>query len=73
MAKLITLTPSRTYATESNAIKAVEKVYPVSGQFDRVDGLTYIICRTADNRFYPLFIGERAVHAGAHFHFNCMN
>jgi hypothetical protein len=73
MARCITITPSKTYASEINVIRAVEKIYPLSGHLDRVAGLSYIICRTADNRFYPLFIGERAVSAMAHFHFNCIN
>lgn len=70
MAKLITLTPNKTYATEANAIKAVEKVYPASGEFDRVTHLTYFLQRTNEGRFFPVFIGERAMQAMAHFHFN---
>lgn len=69
MAKLLTLTPTKTYATEANAIKAVEKRFP---EFDD-DGLRYIIMRTPDGRFYPVFIGTSAVHAGVHFHFHVVN
>ena len=69
MAKLISLTPNRTYATEANAIKAVEKRFPESDD----DGLRYIIMRTPDGRFYPVFVGTSAVHAGVHFHFHVVN
>lgn len=69
MAKLIILTPNKTYATEANAIKAVEKRFPESDD----DGLRYIIMRTPDGRFYPVFIGTSAVHAGVHFHFHVVN
>ena len=69
MAKLITLTPNRTYATEANAIKAVEKRFPESDN----DGLRYILQRTPDGRFYPVFVGTSAVHAGVHFHFHVVN
>lgn len=69
MAKLITLTPNRTYATEANAIKAVEKRFPESDN----DGLRYILMPTPDGRFYPVFVGTSAVHAGVHFHFHVVN
>lgn len=69
MAKLLTLTPNKTYATEANAIKAVEKRFPESDN----DGLRYILQRTPDGRFYPVFIGNSAVHAGVHFHFHVVN
>lgn len=69
MAKLITLTPNKTYATEANAIKAVEKRFPESDN----DGLRYIIHRSPDGRFYPVFVGTSAVHAGVHFHFHVVN
>ena len=69
MAKLITLTPNKTYATEANAIKAVEKRFPESDS----DGLRYIIMLTPDGRFYPVFVGTSAVHAGVHFHFHVVN
>lgn len=69
MARLIILTPNRTYATEANAIKAVEKRFPESDD----DGLRYIIMPTPEGRFYPVFIGNSAVHAGVHFHFHVVN
>jgi len=59
----IELESNKTYATEANAIRAVEK-HNVN------ESLTYFINRTADGRFFPVFIGERAVQAGLHFHFS---
>jgi hypothetical protein len=69
MAKLISLIPNKTYATEANAQRAVEKRFPESDD----DGLRYIIMPTPDGRFYPVFIGTSAVHAGVHFHFHVVN
>jgi hypothetical protein len=66
MAKLVTLEANRTYATPLNAIKAVEKRFPPSGN----DGLWYFIQTTRDGRYFPVFVGESAVQAGVHFHFN---
>jgi hypothetical protein len=69
--RLITLTPNRTYATEENAVKAVLKVFPAdSAQYSN---LTYFLQRTADNRFFPVFIGERALQAQAHFYFHVVS
>lgn len=66
MARLMTLTPNKTYATEANAIKAVEKKFPA----DQQGNLTYFLQRTEDGRFFPVFVGERALQAMVHFHFN---
>lgn len=63
MANLIELTPSKTYATQSNAVKAVEARY-VGTQ------LRYFIQQHTDGRFFPVFIGECAVQAMVHRHFN---
>lgn len=71
MAKQIKLTPMKDYATEANAIKAVEKVFP---KFENVaDRLNYLILQTPAGRFYPVFVGERAIQAGAHFSFCVVN
>lgn len=67
MAKLLTITPSKTYATAQNAQRAVDKVFPSESD------LRYIMMRTEDGRFYPLFIGMSAIEAGVHFHFNVVN
>ena len=70
MAKLITLTPNKTYASVENAIKAVEKKYPIPGFSDEAN-LTYFIQREeTTGRYFPVFIGERAIRAMVHFHFN---
>lgn len=71
-AKQIKVQFTKTYATEANAVKAVEKIFPAGGN----DGLRYIIVPVVvDNkvRFSPLFIGTSAVEAGAHFNFNVIN
>lgn len=65
MAKRINIEPNKTYATEENAVRAVEKKY--GGE---VDGLTYFIMPTKDGRFFPVFTGLSAVDAGVFFHFN---
>lgn len=66
MANLIQFQPSKTYATEANVVKAVEKKFGGDANFK----LTYFIQKHTDGRFFPVFIGERACHAGVHFHFN---
>jgi hypothetical protein len=53
----------KTYATRENAIKAVEK----SG-FN--DCRFFIMKDDKTSRYFPVFVGQEAVHAGAHFHFN---
>lgn len=60
----------QTYATVENAVKAVEKKY---GSDDLHQNQTYIIAVAEDGRFVPVFIGERAVQAGIHIHFTCIN
>jgi len=64
---LIQLTPSKTYATRENAQKAVEKFY---GDRDFARQQTYFIATHTDGRFFPVFIGERAIQEGIHFKFN---
>lgn len=66
MAQLIDLTPTKTYATRENAAKAAHKRY---GD-DRYQNLTFFIATHTDGRFFPVFMGERAIRAGVHFHFN---
>lgn len=64
MARLIKIQSHRTYATPENAIKAVDKKgFP--------DSLRYFIHRDEETgRYFPIFLGEAAMHAGVHFHFN---
>lgn len=66
MARMFKLEANKTYATEANAIKAVEKKYPEANN----DGLNYFLQRTEDGRFFPVFVGERALQRMVHFHFN---
>jgi len=68
MAKQIKLQPTKTYATEANAVKAVEKHFPADAAW--ASHLTYFIMPTQDGRFFPVFIGERAIQAMVHFKFH---
>ena len=58
----IKITAVKTYKTEANAVKAVQKT--------RFEELRYFIMQNAEGRFFPVFIGEKAVQEGVHFHFN---
>ena len=62
-AKLIDLEPVKTYVTRENAIKAFEKRCGNSN-------VRYFIMTHTDGRFYPVAIGEEAIQAMIHFHFN---
>jgi hypothetical protein len=66
MLKLIELENNKTYATEENAIKAVEKYF---GK-DTDASLTYFIYRDENYRYFPVFVGHDAIEAGVHFVFN---
>jgi TPP-dependent pyruvate/acetoin dehydrogenase alpha subunit len=66
-AHAIELTPNKTYATRENAIKAVEKKFGTR-EFER--NCWYFVAQHTDGRFFPVFVGERAIQAGIHFHFN---
>jgi len=67
MARYIELTPNKTYATVENARKAVEKKIPP----DALAEQTYFVHRDEKTgRYFPVFLGERALRAGLHFHFN---
>ena len=70
MATLINLTPNKTYKTRDNAIKAVEKFFAGKDQHKVYETQTYFIHTHEDGRFFPVFVGERAVQAMLHFHFN---
>ena len=67
MTKFVNITPVKTYASPANAHKAVEKV------FGGTPDLRYVMMSTEEGRFFPLFIGNSAIMAGVHFHFNCVN
>lgn len=67
MAREIKLQPNRTYATRENAVTAVNKRYT------EVDGLRYVVMCDDAGRFFPVFIGERAITEGVHFNFCVVN
>ena len=60
---------TKTYATEANARKAVEK-WASTYQENLI--ARYIIIPT-NGRYGVLFIGNSAMEAGAHFHWNTVN
>lgn len=70
MSRHLTLEPVRTYASEINAIKAALKVYPDS--IPANEGLRFITMQTPEGRWYPVFIGQKAVERMVHFHFNVL-
>lgn len=65
MATKFEIQPTKTYATEANAVKAVAKVY--GGE---TDGLRYFVMKNAEGRFFPVFVGDTAVNESVFFHFN---
>jgi hypothetical protein len=68
---LLEMTPAKTYATRDNAIKAVEKAF-VNRQ-TRDEKIEFVVVANAEGRFFPMFLGERAIRAGMHFHFCVAN
>jgi hypothetical protein len=64
VAQKIQISQNKTYATEANADKAVEKLYGKNTH------LRYFIAWTQEGRCYPVFIGASATQFGVHFHFN---
>ena len=62
MSTLVTMTPTNTYATRANAIKAFEKKFAEHN-------VRYVIMQTEEGRFYPVGLGENAVQNMVHFHF----
>lgn len=70
MSHHIAFTPAKTYATQANAIKAVQAKFGPQEEFASSE-LRYVICTTEEGRFYPVFIGQSAIQRGAHFHFCC--
>ena len=61
--------PYKTYANKKNAIKAVEKIF--SQKYNKVDtkDLRYIVVPNEEGRYYPIFIGHKALQLGIHFDF----
>jgi hypothetical protein len=69
---LLNMTPTKTYATRDNAVKAVEKAFGprMTQGGERLD---FVIVANPEGRFFPLFLGERAIQGGVHFHFCVAN
>ena len=65
MARILKFEANKTYATEANAVKAVDKKYSNEDQ-----SLRYFIMQTADGRFFPIFVGDKAIERGVHFDFH---
>lgn len=63
MARLVKLESNKTYATEANVVKAVEKCTAFKD-------LRYFIQRNEEGRFFPVFIGQPALAACVHFYFS---
>jgi len=62
MANFIELKPNKTYASEDNARKAVERLLPNTTQ-------RYFVAFNKEGRCYPVFIGPSCVTEGIHVHF----
>ena len=62
MNREFTITATKTYATADNARKAVAK--------KGFEELRHFMMQAEDGRWFPVFVGEAAMQAGAHFHFN---
>lgn len=64
MARLIKLEATKSYVSEANAIKAVEKA-------GIPDKFRYFIYRDEETkRYWPVFIGQDCIQAGIHFRFH---
>ncbi len=70
MAHHFNITPVKTYATQANAVKAVEKYFGPNEEMFGAADLHYITIQGKDGRWFPVFFGERALRAGAHHRFN---
>ena len=64
MARPINLTPTKTYKTMTTMLRAIAHVPEV----DKNNELfRYMVCQTAEGRYYPVFIGRNSMdlcHAG---------
>ena len=54
--------PTKTYATKVNAQKAVAQ--------KGFEGYRHFMTQTESGRWFPVFVGQDALQAGVHFHFN---
>lgn len=72
MAKLLEIEFTKTYVTSENAAKAAQKLFGQSNlHFVIIPVMPGTVGNKTDSvRFGVAFLGERAVQAGVHFHFN---
>ena len=62
MNREMNITANKTYATNDNARKAVAKL--------GAEGLRHFYMQNDEGRWFPMFVGQEALQAGVHFHFN---
>jgi hypothetical protein len=60
--------PNKTYKTRENAEAAVKRAMVKFMHVNKT--LRYMMLTDKDGRFFPVFIGQDAITAGVHFHFN---
>jgi len=70
MAKRTDITFNKTYATEANAEKALDKHPGFRADHNLRYTIIPVVQPDGKIRFGILFIGMSACHAGVHFHFN---
>lgn len=63
----------KTYASRENCIKAVEKVFGANQPHFGSADVQWLIAVNAEGRFFPVFIGERAIQKMVHFTFPVAN
>jgi len=73
MIRHLEMTPAKTYATRENAIAAVNKRFGERVTSENGERLDFVVVANAEGRFFPLFLGERAIQAGMHFSFCVAN
>lgn len=64
----VEITPPKTYATKANMERALSKYPRITENAD----LTYLAIQNPEGRWYPIFLGERAIRAGVHFAGSCI-
>jgi hypothetical protein len=62
MNREFSITAPKTYASKDNARKAVAKI--------GAENLRHFYMQNDEGRWFPVFVGQEALQAGIHFHFN---
>lgn len=62
MNREFTINAPKSYASKENARKAVAKT--------GLEVLRHFYMQNDEGRWFPVFVGQEAIHSGAHFHFN---